>query len=137
MPTPETTILDESAVNEIEAMDHADMCGNALYCDCGKVIRDQLCATVKHLRAENEDIKNQKWTAKRVIAWLDDPNPRPAIHAFTAGNERQIAYRVERIRDDLRSQLEQLRAENERLTKERDRAKEDLRILTKGRFIQS
>jgi hypothetical protein len=42
----------------------------------------------------------QKWAdAERVIAWMDTPasERKPAIHAFTAGNERQIAYRVEML----------------------------------------
>lgn len=33
--------------------------------------------------------------AARVIAWIDDPNRKPANVAFTAGDERQIAYRFE------------------------------------------
>lgn len=35
--------------------------------------------------------------AQRIIDWLDVPDRKPAIHAFTAGHERQIAYRVERL----------------------------------------
>lgn len=33
---------------------------------------------------------------QRLIEWMDDPNRKPANEAFTAGNERQIAYRFER-----------------------------------------
>lgn len=33
--------------------------------------------------------------AQRVIAWIDDPDRKPANAAFTEGLERQIAYRFE------------------------------------------
>jgi len=32
---------------------------------------------------------------RRVFAWLDTPNRKPAIMAFTEGPERQVAYRFE------------------------------------------
>lgn len=83
----ETTMLDDSAVSEIEAMDHAEMCGDALYCNCGKVIRDQLCATVKHLRAENDEYE-RRWR-----------------------NQTQRNHTLSQSNRDLQSQLEQLRAE--------------------------
>lgn len=31
----------------------------------------------------------------RLVGWLREPNPRPAVNAFTAGIERQIAYALE------------------------------------------
>lgn len=54
----------------------------------------QLEAELHALRVERA---NQLADVERVIAWLDDPNRRPAAHAFTEGPERQIAYRVEDI----------------------------------------
>lgn len=33
--------------------------------------------------------------AERLIEWMDNPERKPAIHAFTKGSERQIAYRFE------------------------------------------
>lgn len=38
---------------------------------------------------------NHHVDAGRIIAWLDNPNRKPANTAFTAGLERDIAYRVE------------------------------------------
>lgn len=35
--------------------------------------------------------------AERVLAWIDDPARKPAVLAFTEGNERQIAYRFEML----------------------------------------
>ncbi len=35
--------------------------------------------------------------AQRVIDWIDNPARQPAVHAFTEGNERQIAYRFEHL----------------------------------------
>jgi hypothetical protein len=32
---------------------------------------------------------------EKIIAWLDDPHKNPANTTFTAGLERQVAYRVE------------------------------------------
>lgn len=85
--------------------------------------------------------------------WLrDGPSGTPELRQITGGRAWMEAFGMvsdateflgpvlpsdlEQIHA-LQSQLEQLRAENVSLTKERDRAKEDLRILTKGRFIQS
>lgn len=31
----------------------------------------------------------------RLVEWLREPSPRPAVNAFTAGIERQIAYALE------------------------------------------
>lgn len=94
------TILDEGAVSEIEGMDHAEMCGDALYCNCGKVVRDQLCDTVKHLRWQ-VDLCEKAFE-------LDS-----ALKLSEVGDLN--ALQIVRKMADLQSQLEQLRAENERL----------------------
>lgn len=70
---------------------------------------------VQKYRDEVDSLRNQQWTAARVIQWLDDALPKPANTAFTAGNERQIAYRVERLREQLAQ-----------LTSERDEAQKQL-----------
>lgn len=59
-------------------------------------------ATLRALCDEVDALRSDRWNASRVIEWLDDPRRSPAIHAFTAGNERQIAYRYERLLQDLR-----------------------------------
>ena len=67
--------------------------------------------TVKALKEENTRLKEQleisqaaerlgrqqPWhcNGEKIIAWLDVPNRKSANKAFTAGLERQIAYRVE------------------------------------------
>jgi uncharacterized coiled-coil DUF342 family protein len=52
MPTNSVDILTDDQVAEIFAEDHAEMCGDALYCNCGKVTRDALVQTVRALRGE-------------------------------------------------------------------------------------
>jgi hypothetical protein len=56
---------------------------------------------IARLKGEVERLESDKWNAERVIAWIDDPNRKPAMHAFTAGNERQIAYRFEQVVTDV------------------------------------
>lgn len=34
---------------------------------------------------------------RRIVAWLEDPRRKRAIHAFTDGPERQMAYRFEML----------------------------------------
>lgn len=50
--------------------------------------------------SELERLRSQAWQASRLIEWLDNPNRKPANIAFTSGNERQIAYRVERLLEE-------------------------------------
>lgn len=49
------------------------------------------------LFAMREDRVLRLADAQRLIAWLDDPKRKPAMLAFTEGNERQIAYRFEQL----------------------------------------
>lgn len=53
-----------------------------------------------------EDIFGLKFTCanhhanvNRIIEWINDPKRKPAVHAFTEGPERQIAYAVERLKE--------------------------------------
>ena len=65
---------------------------------------------ITNLQNQLFDMRKRFCDAERLIAWLDDP--KPAITAFTEGNERQIAYRVETMREEitrLREALERIR----------------------------
>lgn len=50
------------------------------------------------LQEEESKRVNEYANAKRIIDWITDPNRKSAIHAFTAGPERQIAYAFERVK---------------------------------------
>lgn len=47
-------------------------------------------------KLESERV-NEFARASRIIEWVNDEKRKPAIHAFTEGPERQIAYAVERL----------------------------------------
>lgn len=49
------------------------------------------------LSGDEREMRGREYQAERINAWLDNPNRQPANLAFTAGSERQIAYRVERL----------------------------------------
>lgn len=55
--------------------------------------------TYAQLEAELFALRQERATrladAERVLAWIDDPQRKPAVLAFTEGNERQLAYRFE------------------------------------------
>jgi hypothetical protein len=75
---------------------------------------------------EIDHLRSESWNAKRVIEWMDDPNRKPAIHAFTAGNERQIAYRFERVVADA-EEVGRLRGEVSWLRKQAVNLQEEVR----------
>lgn len=50
---------------------------------------------ITQLKAQLFDMRKRFCDAERLIAWIDDPKRQPAVHAFTEGHERQIAYRFE------------------------------------------
>lgn len=69
---------------------------------------DTLLSIIDSLQAE---VRQEKWNPDRVVAWMDDGNRKPAIHAFTAGGERQIAYRVERLIEQASDSASNMKAE--------------------------
>lgn len=60
-----------------------------------------MSADIFYLLAEvdrlNADLQQERWNPDRLVAWMDDEQRKPATQAFTAGGERQIAYRVEQL----------------------------------------
>lgn len=53
---------------------------------------------VASLIAERDNLARELLTTQafhRILEWLREPDPRPAVNAFTAGIERQIAYALE------------------------------------------
>lgn len=61
-----------------------------------------LQSTAKERDAEN--LRSRQWCESQLIEWLDTPKSerKPANIAFTAGHERQVAYRFERIAESAR-----------------------------------
>lgn len=53
---------------------------------------EELEAEVHRLKVERA---NRLADVERVVAWMNDPKRKRAVHAFTDGPERQIAYWVE------------------------------------------
>lgn len=49
---------------------------------------------------------NEHANASRIIEWMNDPKRKPALHAFTEGPERQIAYIFERYLEGRKSTVE-------------------------------
>lgn len=106
MPTPETTILDEDAVSKIEARAPVSSYSTGVHKPQLRVLlspaeRDALCATVKHLRAEKD----------RAHEEIDYASKLANTKADELKQEIQRSFRFKQERDDLQSQLEQLRAE--------------------------
>lgn len=66
---------------------------------CCEYIESRITAALQAERekAELEALKNQKFREERLIAWLDAAHRQPANIAFTAGHERQVAYRLETV----------------------------------------
>lgn len=44
-----------------------------------------------------EGFDRKEFALQRILDWIDDPGRKPADIAFTAGLERQIAYRFEML----------------------------------------
>lgn len=56
------------------------------------------------LSGDEREMRGREYQAERINAWLDNPNRQPANLAFTAGSERWIAYRVEKLLDEAATQ---------------------------------
>lgn len=116
MPTPETPItVDETTIAEIESRSARVNTRFEELIILTPAERDALCATVKHLRARHEQLAlaSGEWATllDRIRAWSKCKDGYPL-------DEHINNIIVDRER--LQSQLEQLRAENERLQSERD-----------------
>jgi hypothetical protein len=69
------------------------------------VKRSKPCPRCRAVRDESnrwlkEHLLTEKYRAERVIEWVKNPRQAP-VFAFTSGNERQIAYAVDREMSDL------------------------------------
>lgn len=79
--------------------------GKTHYPELVEPLARQLAACMR----DNLDLRTRFCDGQRVLAWLDDPERKPADMAFTAGLERQLAYRF----DEVMRENERLRAERE------------------------
>lgn len=122
MPTPETTILNDSAVSEIETRANAASKGPW---------SQSALASAYIVGRHTDDFP--------VICALAEYEKDGTLYLEFTNAENNMTF-LAHAREDipaLCATVKHLRAENARLTKERDQAREDVRILTKGRFIQS
>lgn len=98
------------------------------------------------------DCVNRHADAERLVEWVNDPNRKPAITAFTEGPDRQVAYAVdERLEADnakLREEIERSwkeaglyekamldeKADNARLRAESEKLFDDAKLIA-ARFV--
>lgn len=137
-PATDTPILDEAAIAEIEAW-KTNSYGSMVNLPIGK--RDALCATVRALQKQNEVARGyaSHFEAKydALQSQLEQVATKRRLNMDLLKEARRaegLAIQKWRETEDERDRL---RAQLEQITRERDRLKEDLRILTQGRFIQS
>ena len=136
-PQTDITILDEAAVAELA---NRDVCDH----NCAMLTpteRDALCATVRALQKQNEVARGyaSHFEAKydALQSQLEQVATKRRLNMDLLKEARRaegLAIQKWRETEDERDRL---RAQLEQITRERDRLKEDLRILTQGRFIQS
>lgn len=72
-------------------------------------------AEFSSIREERDQLARELLTPQvfsRLLEWLREPEPRRAVHAFTAGIERQIAYALEA---DVLPEVKRLRKQVENL----------------------
>lgn len=131
-----TEILDGSAVSEIEARHKVAASAFQPYKEVSDSLADipDLCATVKHLRAETERLKASEtfWQAEALLNHFCSEHAKntrqagyycticakPFVMSVPQG-ARPAKYKdLQTTNADLQSQLEQLRAENEVLGSE-------------------
>lgn len=62
----------------------------------------------KDERSPLADCVGKHADAERLVAWINDPQRRPAITAFTEGPNRQVAYAVELIITQLEEAREKI-----------------------------
>lgn len=119
-------ILNKKAITEIDALSEraTRVIDNDTAPEIAAVLSHipALCATVKQLREANQDLRSE------MDAFKQDREGSDLCYMRQVETVEKAVARVAAERDDLQSQLEQLRAENEKMKKVVDAAVEWRRV---------